>query len=84
MKLKLPFNLLDAKKLQRASSIHFQCSVKGTSAKKEDKYRVSLKLLHNDQVVKKEATCDDNALLECDVYGNEINIDYEIDLSDID
>ena len=45
---------------------------------------MSLKLLLNDQVVKKEATCDDHALLECDVYGNEINIDYEIDLSDID
>ena len=45
---------------------------------------MSLKLIHNDQVLKKEATCDDNALLECDVYGNEIKIDYQLDLSDIE
>ena len=48
MKLILPLNLIAAKSLNRASSLHFYCTVNGTSAKKEDKYRVVLRLKHND------------------------------------
>ena len=35
-------------------------------------------------MVKREGTCEDVSLEECDVYGNEIKIDFEIDLSDVD